>query len=65
MARTEQVKKDFVKELMAQVNLLLSKQTEVAEGTMKSNEITDAKYSLEYCFRWKFRLDTTYDYNSQ
>jgi len=62
MARTEQVKKDIVKEPMPQLNLFTDKQTEVAKGITRSNEITDAKSSLGYCFRGKFRLDTTYDY---
>lgn len=65
MARTEQVKKDLVKELMPQLNLFPKKQTEVAEGIMRSNEVTDAKSPLGYCFRGKFRLDTTYDYCSE
>lgn len=56
-----QVNKDFVKEPMPQLNSFPNKQTEVAEGIMRSNEITDAKSSPGYCFRGKFRLDTTYD----
>ena len=43
MACTEQVKKDFVKELMSQLDLFLDKQSEETQGTMGGNEITDAK----------------------